>query len=338
MPPSPPHRRSPNGWLLLWQSVQGGVYGVGGMAAIATYLGFLNQGWWGFHILDQLRIQYLWPLGLAILLGVLSRQRWSWIWIAPFVTNLVILGLLFIPPVPANTPVSDTTLRLLHGNVDRGNSNPAQMIQYLDAQTVDVMLIQEVTPEWFARLQSDLQHYTVVAAEPRSNSHGSALLLPVNPVHALTVQSTQIIYLPETSDRPLLEATLSYGDRRLKLLSLHVTRPRNSSTTASQYREFQAVAEWSQQQLQQGQDVLIMGDFNSTPWSSQFRAFVEQAQLINSQRGFGLQPTWPAGFPPLLQIPIDHCLHSPSWITVHREIGPALGSDHLPLTVELALR
>ena len=57
--------------------------------------------------------------------------------------------------------------------------------------------------------------------------------------------------------------------------------------------------------------------------------------LINSQRGFGVQATWPVagGFAP--RIPLDHCLHSPDLATVDRRMGPAVGSDHLPLVVVL---
>jgi len=58
--------------------------------------------------------------------------------------------------------------------------------------------------------------------------------------------------------------------------------------------------------------------------------------LVNSQNGFGLAATWPTSLPISL-IPLDHMLHSDSLTTVAREVGPDLGSDHKPLTVEVAL-
>jgi endonuclease/exonuclease/phosphatase (EEP) superfamily protein YafD len=78
-----------------------------------------------------------------------------------------------------------------------------------------------------------------------------------------------------------------------------------------------------------------MGDFNTTPWSVLMRQVLRESGLVNSQSGFGLQPTWPATLPNFLQIAIDHCLHSPSLITKHRTIGPNIGSDHLPIGLEL---
>jgi len=37
-------------------------------------------------------------------------------------------------------------------------------------------------------------------------------------------------------------------------------------------------------------------------------------------------------------IPIDHCLHSKSLVTYERIVGKNIGSDHLPLSVKIAVR
>jgi endonuclease/exonuclease/phosphatase family metal-dependent hydrolase len=67
--------------------------------------------------------------------------------------------------------------------------------------------------------------------------------------------------------------------------------------------------------------------------------------LVDSEQGFGVQPTWRVFLGPLtgpllrpVQIPIDHCLHAPEMMTLARATGPACGSDHYPLLVTLQLR
>jgi endonuclease/exonuclease/phosphatase (EEP) superfamily protein YafD len=82
---------------------------------------------------------------------------------------------------------------------------------------------------------------------------------------------------------------------------------------------------------------LVLGDLNTTPWAPSFRRLVRASGLVNSALGHGLDPTWPARWPWPLRIPIDHCLHSPALTTINRRVGPAIGSDHLPLIVDIGL-
>ena len=82
--------------------------------------------------------------------------------------------------------------------------------------------------------------------------------------------------------------------------------------------------------------VIVIGDFNASPWSYAFRDFTSETQLVNSQNGYGLSATWPTNLP-LTLVPLDHMLHSDTLTTIDREVGPDLGSDHLPLSVEVSL-
>jgi len=149
------------------------------------------------------------------------------------------------------------------------------------------------------------------------------------------VLGAEVIHLPPSSDRPLLKATVEYDGRAIELLCFHSIRPRSAGTVAYQQQEFAALAEWSQQQ--QDRSLIVIGDFNNTPWSLSFHTLLANSRLVNSQPGFGIQPTWHSSLPTFLQIPIDHCLHSPDLSTRDRSIGSNIGSDHLPLLVELKL-
>ena len=80
-----------------------------------------------------------------------------------------------------------------------------------------------------------------------------------------------------------------------------------------------------------------MGDFNATPWSFPFRRLLSSTDLSNSARGYGLDLSYPANGNLLVRVPIDHLLFSGGLAVVDRRLGPAMGSDHFPLTVDLAL-
>jgi endonuclease/exonuclease/phosphatase (EEP) superfamily protein YafD len=311
-----------------------------GGAAIATILGFAGSQWWLFELIEHLRPQYCLILVAAIVVGGISRQAWCFVWCLPLVLNLALIVPLFFTSgqnsfLEQANPSPSTTLRILHANLDHDNQDTTKAIQYLEAQDVDLVLLQEVTSKWLMALESKVSRYRVVKSLPLENSHGIAMLVPVKPSKSIDVVATQIVNLPSYSNRPLLEIIMRWGSREVAILSLSVARPNQSNFQAV---EFDAAAKWSLRQQQENKrEVVVIGDFNSTPWSGRFRKFLHDANLRNSQRGFGLQPTWSASLPSVLMIAIDHCLHSQSITTISRATGVNIGSDHLPLFVELHL-
>jgi endonuclease/exonuclease/phosphatase (EEP) superfamily protein YafD len=305
--------------------------------AIASFLGLAEQLWWGFELLDHPRPQYCLALVAGLFVGLYLRQRWAIVWLIPLTLNLVLLAPLFFSPPNVDRSITAPSLRLLHANLDRHNSSPELAIQYLRQQSVDLLFLQEVTPAWLTRIQAELPQYRVVKAEALDNSLGSAVLVPQRR-EGVEIEQVRVIHLPAESDRPLLETTVIVEGKPWVILSYHVIRSRSAQTSAYQQLEFNALANWSRSQLQLQRHVVVLGDFNSTPWSDRLRKLERQSQLVNSQRGFGLQPTWSASFPPLMKIAIDHCFHSRSLVTTQRTIGSNIGSDHFPVQVELKLR
>ena len=312
-----------------------------GGTSIATILGFAGSLWWVFELLEHPRPQYCLILLIAIVVGGFSRQAWSFVWCLPLVLNLALIVPLFFTSAHGSHiaqafPSGGDTLQMIHVTLDNGNPDTTLAIEYIESQDVDLILLLEVTSKSLSKLESSLSRYRVVASEPRENSHGSAMLVPIKPSKPIEVVATQIVNLPEGSERPMLEATIQWGGKEVAILSIQLTRPQSDGTSAFQKVEFDAVADWSiRQHKESKREVVAIGDFNSTPWSGRFREFLHQTNLHNSQRGFGLQPTWHAILPPPLMIAIDHCLHSQSITTINRATGPNIGSDHLPIFVEL---
>ena len=71
-------------------------------------------------------------------------------------------------------------------------------------------------------------------------------------------------------------------------------------------------------------------------WSSDYLAVETISGLNNARQGFGILPTWPT-YMPFLMIPIDHILISEHFVINDFKVGNNIGSDHLPLIIELAL-
>jgi endonuclease/exonuclease/phosphatase (EEP) superfamily protein YafD len=349
MPLQPAHRflAASSDWLAIAiQLLSGG-------AAIATLLSFAGSVWWGFALLEHGRSQYGWLLLIGLCFALLRLWHWranqagmngqvacGLLWAILLVVNLsYFFGLLLMPSQGAAASSSSKLLTVLHVTLDHDNPDVSQAIAFINQQgkqqgkqqAPDVLSILEVTPRSLPQIQSGLPDYQLAIAEPRTNSHGSAWFVSRHPANPLTVQGSRLIHLPADSDRPLLLLNISYAEKAIELLCFHVIRPRNAETVRYQRVEFQALTDWSQQHP----DAIVIGDFNSTPWYGAFRQLLRESQLVSSQPGFGLQPTWHSSLPSLLQIPIDHCLHSRSFVSMRRRVGRSVGSDHLPLSVSL---
>jgi endonuclease/exonuclease/phosphatase family metal-dependent hydrolase len=71
-------------------------------------------------------------------------------------------------------------------------------------------------------------------------------------------------------------------------------------------------------------------------WSPYYSQLMRDSGLMNARKGFGVLPTWPSHVP-FLKIPLDHCLVSADISAAHIRTAEAIGSDHLPLIVDLAV-
>jgi endonuclease/exonuclease/phosphatase (EEP) superfamily protein YafD len=80
--------------------------------------------------------------------------------------------------------------------------------------------------------------------------------------------------------------------------------------------------------------LILLGDFNVTPWSPDYRDLVAEAGLASASGGH--IATWPV-WSPLLRIPIDHVFIRGPWSLLRAARGPDLGSDHYPILADLCL-
>ncbi|HEX6222454.1 MAG TPA: endonuclease/exonuclease/phosphatase family protein, partial [Acidimicrobiia bacterium] len=120
----------------------------------------------------------------------------------------------------------------------------------------------------------------------------------------------------------------------LSVLGTHPLAPTDQERADLRDAQIGFAGEWA---TEQDGAYMVVGDFNATPWSWPFRRLMGSADVENSQRGFGLQPTFATSSNLLLRVPIDHVVHSPALEVTGRQLGPALGSDHFPLVVDLQL-
>ena len=306
----------------------------GVLLVICTVGGFVEQMWWGFGLLAHLRLQLAIGLAMVIVLwGVIDAEKRGFSsWMALFVLGLGLNvgGMLWGDWVMVNDTAAPQ-LTITHLNIDAWANNHTRAFAYLRQTESDLLLIQEVTPAIAEQFAAQLPGYTAVLVEALWNTHGSAALLRNEA--ALTMTAAELLYLPPSSVRPLLHVKGVVAGQTVSFLSLHTTRPRNAGTVAGQAAELAAVAQWSKQQPDA---LVIIGDFNVTPWTRPFQQLLTNGGL-NAVRPRPYSGTYPAGLPSALRLPIDHAVFSDDIVITDYQVDAAVGGDHRPLTIKFRI-
>lgn len=275
---------------------------------------------WPLTLLEHFRFQYLWAgILVAAACGTLRLRGW---FDAALIATLV--NALWIVPdlsrstraVPAGTP-----LRVLVLNVHTESSGFADVARLIADTKPDVVGLVEVDTRWLAQLAPALTGYAHEIEQPRDDNFGVALysLLPMT-------GSAELI----GSRLPTVAATIDVHGTQLTLLLTHPIPPVGRAHLADEVSQLTAVAA----RARTSTPVIVMGDLNATPWSRPFRDFIAASGLCDSRAGFGLQASFPATSA-LLRIPIDHVLVSCAIGVRSRVIERDVGSDHLPVLVDL---
>ena len=300
-----------------------------GLSAVALTIGsFFGAYWWPLDLVANFRPQLG---GLALLTGGwLLAARWPRTGrtvLLAALANLALVGWLWMP-VAGDPPSDAEQLRVVTFNVLAANENYDLVLAYLREVDADVVFLHESSRPWEdAIIRSDLGYRI---EKTRDDDHIFGTLVLVR--GAAEIQG---FGFTEREPRSVEVQLTTYGGRHVSLLAVHPLAPVTERTAALRDAQLSFAGEWAAKQTG---PTIVTGDFNAGPWSHAFRRLLDQGSLRDSQRGFGFQPTFPASSNLVFRIAIDHLLVSDGVWVVDRRLGPALGSDHFPLIVDLAVR
>lgn len=210
------------------------------------------------------------------------------------------------------------TVRIVWLNTWLGSRPSGDVLAYLAASDADFLLVSELHDEGqpeFERLRAS--YPTVIACEDGHECNTMILAKRA----ALSEQG-----------RTALRASVGEFDidgAPLRLIAAHLARP---NPPGRQQREFAALQDLIGEDTG---DVILAGDFNSTPWSFALRRFDHASGLQRQTRAL---PTWPAQawtrlyLPAIVAfLPIDHVYSGSRWRLVSLRRGPRTSSDHYPI-------
>lgn len=296
---------------------------LGGIAG--SVLGLAGEFHWVLDLFSHFRAQYLIGASLLFVLCLMLRQWRN----AGLACAGLLLNALLIWPLyqgPSESEPQGATLKILYANVLTHNDQYASLARLIEEEQPDVIALLEFSENWQKALQGDLDAWPHREIRPRDDNFGIAVYsrYPLE-------NSTWPVLTPTGS--ATLFSSLSWNGQSFPFVFAHPYPPirRYASNTARAQ-----VAEMCLRAELQHDAALLVGDLNATPWSHTYRQ-LKVTRLRNGREGFGVLPTWPAALPAFLRIPIDAVMVGPSWQVLDLRVGPDIGSDHLPLIMELSL-
>jgi endonuclease/exonuclease/phosphatase (EEP) superfamily protein YafD len=303
---------------------------------ILFILGFLGRYSKLCELIVNFRLQYaIISLFSAIILLIIDKKH---LFSILAIVNAIIMNSTLIPfyipnsykkikpALNTTTNIQNIAIKVMSINVNTNNKQYSKVIKTVIEESPDILILEEVSKKWITELHELNQYYPFSKLYPEEDNFGIAFFSKYKPtkVSVCFFGTPSIPYICAEFERP----------SKFVFFGIHTLPP----ILQTNYQHRNKMLEYITKKINKirNKQVVVMGDFNMTPWSYFFNKFMTESDLKNTQYGFGLQPSWPTSFIPL-RIPIDHCLVSKSIPILSRNIGEDIGSDHFPIIVQLLL-
>jgi endonuclease/exonuclease/phosphatase (EEP) superfamily protein YafD len=302
-----------------------GLVSIGVVGVLATILGYFGSTWWLFDFAANFRAHLAVVLTMVALAYSLTYSKATGL----FFLAMAAVNALTVLPMYSSTPAlaaeDGGEMTIISFNVDQRSSIRDATFRWIDSVEPDLVVLVDSTDDW-------------VNAIEMAKPYVAQSELPIDRTFGITILSrddvdTQVLRASRIRDSVVrIEASL--GDQPIVIYAVQSRAPNNETDATYRDEYFDDVSQMVQSETL---PTVVVGDFQTTPWSHAFRDLTSETGLENSMAGFGLQTTWPADRWAFFRIPVDHLLHSPELTTIDRYLGPLLGVDHRPLVVKLGL-
>jgi endonuclease/exonuclease/phosphatase (EEP) superfamily protein YafD len=262
--------------------------------------------------------QWLFLAGLLVFAGLASwrDKRWAVLLVAlplPWLTASV--------PAPAGDRQAPV-FSVASANVNLHSRDTQALATWLVQVQADIVVVLEVSPAYATGLRA-LSDYPFQRIVAQDSPFGIAVL------SRYPLQQIEVI--EDAQGIAHIEAQLQWQGRSIGVIAVHPMPPLSPHYHRIRNSKLSTLAK---QAAASDRPTAVAGDLNATPWSSALSGLAQ----LGLQRASGLAATWPAALQGVIGIPIDQVLVSRHWAVVTSEVGPNLGSDHLPVLTRLTLR
>jgi len=286
----------------------------------------IHQVWW-IDIFSNFQMQYL-ILMFPLLVFFALKKKGVWV-------LLLGIGITFscyrILPLYINTSTEakaskEELISLTSINLLSTNRNHKAVADFITDKNPDVLVLSEYTPYWDRELLETLNSYPYKHKVIREDNFGIGVWSKIPSI-------IETIYFSEYQlPSVLLNATES--EAPFSLIATHPFPPVGQGQFELRNNQLDSIARFLNKKKLK--NAVVIGDLNTSSFSRNFQFFKEKSALKDSRDGFGILPSWPTNAF-IFQTTLDHALVSKNIEVMKREVGRNIGSDHLPIYLEICL-
>ena len=297
--------------------------------------------WW----LDNLvNLQMQWA-ALAIIMLVMnityikkSTKVYGTLYTLLIINNFMPLYLSPLVNASSGMPISKDLQRVTIAqlNLNYNNPNLESLLSTLADERFDLLIIQEASDKEHRSIKKLNKYYpySFGLSETEATPSGMAIFsrLPITEkkIHDLNFKSGQLLEI-------IVQVPNSVTP--IQVWALHPSSPRNKALWQLRNKTLSALTD--KIITSAFTHKVVVGDFNSSPWSTPFKHLQKQGQLKNSADSFGYFPSWSYSdapiFSTLSSAYIDHCLISTAFNVLNKQSQSISGSDHQLVITDLAI-
>jgi len=278
-----------------------------------------------------------------IALTALSLLAALWILGASILASATVLFLLISIAVigdrdatPPDWPTDGTEFTVASFNAFIGNADPALLEEQLRARSTDILVLQET----FGRFEADLTA-RISDAYPyraRADQNGEVAVFSRVPIVSAQTLATD---RGTGTGGSLVRAEIEIDGMAIVLYAIHAATPRHGIEYWRRRNDLLAVLAEAVAAEPDEAAIIVAGDLNTPPWSPFFAELLAttglsdtSGRLLPSATRIVDREIVPVGF----GSPVDHVLVSDRLAWRPLVPGPAMGSDHRLVTVDMRFR
>lgn len=311
-----------------------------------------GDGLWWLSFINTFAYVLLLPLIILLPLALLARVPRSVLQLIPVLVVAVIWLLPYYLPKQI-TAATGTSLKVISSNVWGNNHDLSAIEAWLRQQDADIVLLQEISLDTaLARMPELLALYPYHADHNGYSQIGSNASLSRYPITQVDLIDMQVANNPD-----VVRMVIDVNGESVAVYNVHLAWPGGPARVNlpiqngyvnmalgfnDQPRNLQ-VTNLLEYLKTEPYPYILGGDFNTSDHTATYQQLADQLNDSFMEAGSGLGKSWPVStargipgiIPPLVRI--DYIWHSAGFEAQHAEVGPPIGSDHLPIMAELVL-